>query len=77
LVSSRSSRSQADPRVGLLVIVAGLSGFLRPGPTEPKNPFSGRPAVLAALVHVPGFVMMREPSIASPAAEQRRSDSPP
>ncbi|MCW2930938.1 MAG: hypothetical protein JWM19_1900 [Actinomycetia bacterium] len=43
-------RTQADPRVGLLVNVAGLYGFFRPGPTEPKNLFSGWPAVLAALV---------------------------
>jgi hypothetical protein len=50
LASSRSSRSQADPRVGLLVIVAGLHGFFRPGPTEPKHLFSRWPAKLAALV---------------------------
>jgi hypothetical protein len=43
-------RAQADPRVGLLVNVAGLYGFFRPGPAEPKNLFSGWPAVLAALV---------------------------
>jgi hypothetical protein len=43
-------RTQADPRVGLLANVAGLYGFFRPGPTEPKNLFSGWPAVLAALV---------------------------
>ncbi len=43
-------RTQADPRVGLLVNVAGLYGFFRPEPTEPKNLFSGWPAVLAALV---------------------------
>ena len=43
-------RTQADPRVGLLVNVAGLYGFFRPGPTEPKNLFSGWPAVLAALM---------------------------
>ncbi|HEY6789651.1 MAG TPA: hypothetical protein VI365_20315 [Trebonia sp.] len=43
-------RTQADPRVGLLVNVAGLYGFFRPGPTEPKNLFSGWPAVLAALL---------------------------
>ncbi len=45
-------RTQADSRVGLLVNVAGLYGFFRPGPTEPKNLFSGWPAVLAALVLV-------------------------
>jgi hypothetical protein len=50
LASSRSSHSQADPRVGLLVNVAGLCGFLRPAPTEPKNLFSAWPAVRAALV---------------------------
>jgi hypothetical protein len=43
-------RTQGDPRVGLLVNVAGLYGFFRPGPTEPKNLFSGWPAVLAALM---------------------------
>jgi hypothetical protein len=43
-------RTQGDPRVGLLVNVAGLYGFFRPGPTEPKNLFSGWPAVLAALL---------------------------
>jgi hypothetical protein len=45
-------RTQADPRLGLLVNVAGLYGFFRPGPTEPKNLFSGWPAVLAALILV-------------------------
>ena len=48
--SSAAYRTQADPRLGLLVNVAGLYGFFRPGPTEPKNLFSGWPAVLAALV---------------------------
>jgi hypothetical protein len=43
-------RTRADPRVGLLVNVAGLYGFFRPGPTEPKDLFSRWPAVLAALV---------------------------
>jgi len=43
-------RTRADPRVGLLVNVAGLYGFFRPGPTEPKNILSGWPAVLAALL---------------------------
>ena len=43
-------RTQADPRVGLLANVAGLYGFFRPGPAEPKNLFSGWPAVLAALL---------------------------
>ena len=43
-------RTRGDPRVGLLVNVAGLYGFFRPGPTEPKNLFSGWPAVLAALL---------------------------
>jgi len=32
------------------VNVAGLYGFFRPAPTEPKNLFSRWPAVLAALV---------------------------
>jgi hypothetical protein len=43
-------RTRGDPRFGLLVNVAGLYGFFRPGPTEPKNLFSGWPAVLAALL---------------------------
>ena len=43
-------RTRADPRVGLLVNVAGLYGFFRPGPTEPKNLYSGWPAVFAALM---------------------------
>ena len=43
-------RTQADPRVGLLVNVAGLYGFFRLGPIEPKNLFSGWAAVLAAMV---------------------------
>jgi hypothetical protein len=45
-------RTQGDPRVGLFVNVAGLYGFFRPGPAEPKNLFSGWPAVLAALLVV-------------------------
>jgi len=45
-----SYRTRADPRVGLLVNVAGLYGFFRPGPTEPKDLFSRWPAILAALV---------------------------
>jgi hypothetical protein len=45
-------RTQSDPRVGLFVNVAGLYGFFRPGPTEPKNIFSGWPAILAALLVV-------------------------
>jgi hypothetical protein len=51
-------RTQADPRVGLLVNVAGLYGFFRTGPTEPKNLFSGWPAVLAALmlIVIAGYV---------------------
>ena len=43
-------RTRADSRVGLLANVAGLYGFFRPGPTEPKNLFSGWIAVLAALL---------------------------
>ena len=43
-------RTQGDPRVGLLVNVAGLYGFFRPGPAEPKDLFSGWPALLAALL---------------------------
>jgi hypothetical protein len=45
-------RTQPDPRLGLLVNVAGLYGFFRPGPIEPKNLLSGWPAVLAALLLV-------------------------
>jgi hypothetical protein len=43
-------RTQADPRVGLLANVAGLYGFFRPGPTEPKDIFTRWPAILAALL---------------------------
>lgn len=43
-------RTQGDSRLGLLLNVAGLYGFFRPGPVEPKNLFSGWPAVLAALL---------------------------
>jgi hypothetical protein len=50
LAQLSSYRTQADPRLGLLVNVAGLYGFFRPGPTEPKNLISGWPAILAALV---------------------------
>jgi hypothetical protein len=45
-------RTQGDPRVGLFANVAGLYGFFRPGPVEPKNVFSGWPALLAALLVV-------------------------
>jgi hypothetical protein len=58
-------RTQADPRVGLLVNVAGLYGFFRPGPTEPKNLFSGWPAVLAALmlISAAGYAaVLRDPA---------------
>jgi hypothetical protein len=47
--SSRSSRSQADPRVGLLVNVIGFFGFFHPGRTKPQHLLSSWPAVLAAL----------------------------
>ena len=43
-------RTQADPRVGLLVNLAGLYGFFRQGPVEPKDFFSRWPAILAALL---------------------------
>jgi hypothetical protein len=58
-------RTQADPRLGLLVNVAGLYGFFRPGPTEPKNLLSGWPAVLAALLLVVAIgytVVLRDPA---------------
>jgi hypothetical protein len=45
-----SYRTRADPRVGLVVNVAGLYGFFRQGPIEPKDLFSRWPAILAALV---------------------------
>jgi hypothetical protein len=47
-----SYRTQADPQLGLLANVAGLYGFFRPGPTEPKDLLSGWIAVLAALLLV-------------------------
>ena len=50
LLQLTAYRTQGDPRVGLLVNVAGLYGFFRPGPAEAKNLFSGWPAVLAVLV---------------------------
>jgi hypothetical protein len=50
LLQLTSYRTRADPRLGLLVNVAGLYGFFRPGPAEPKDFFSRWPAVLAALV---------------------------
>jgi hypothetical protein len=50
LAQLASYRTRADPRIGLLVNVAGLYGFFRPGPAEPKDFFSRWPAVLAALV---------------------------
>lgn len=43
-------RTRTDPRAGLLVNVAGLYGFFRPGPLEPKDLFSRWPALLAALL---------------------------
>jgi len=58
-------RTQADPRLGLLVNVAGLYGFFRPGPTEPKNLLSGWPAVLAALLVVAALgyaAVLRDPA---------------
>ena len=58
-------RTQADPRLGLLANVAGLYGFFRPGPTEPKNLLSGWPAVLAALLLVVALgysVVLRDPA---------------
>jgi hypothetical protein len=60
LAQLTSYRTRADPRVGLLVNVAGLYGFFGPGPTEPKNLFSGWPAVLAALMLIVavGYVAM-------------------
>ncbi len=58
-------RTQADPRLGLLVNVAGLYGFFRPGPTEPKNLLSGWAAVLAALLLVTALgyaAVLRDPA---------------
>jgi hypothetical protein len=58
-------RTQADPRLGLLVNVAGLYGFFRPGPTEPKDILSGWPAVLAALLAVVAIgyaAVLRDPA---------------
>jgi len=49
LTQLTSYRTRADPRVGLLVNVAGLYGFFRPGPVEPKDLFTRWPAILAAL----------------------------
>jgi hypothetical protein len=60
-----SYRTQADPRLGLLANVAGLYGFFRPGPTEPKNLLSGWAAVLAALLLVAALgygAVLRDPA---------------
>jgi hypothetical protein len=59
-------RTQGDPQLGLLVNVAGLYGFFRPGPIEPKNLLSGWPAVLAALLLVAAFgyaAVLRDPAL--------------
>ncbi len=45
-------QTRADPRLGLLANLAGLYGFFRIGPADPKGYFSGWPAVLAALLVV-------------------------
>ena len=50
LTQLNAYRTRADPRVGLMVNVAGLYGFFSQGPTEPKDLFSRWPAILAALV---------------------------
>jgi hypothetical protein len=50
LTQLASYRTRADPRVGLVVNVAGLYGFFSQGPTEPKDLFDRWPAILAALV---------------------------
>ena len=58
-------RTQPDPQLGLLVNVAGLYGFFRPGPIEPKNLLSGWPAVLAALLLVVAIgyaAVLRDPA---------------
>ena len=58
-------RTQGDPRFGLLVNVAGLYGFFRPGPTEPKNVLSGWPVVLTALLLVVAIgyaAVLRDPA---------------
>lgn len=60
-----SYRTRADPRVGLLVNVAGLYGFFRPGPAEPKDVYSRWPAVLATLLLIAaaGYVAaLRDPA---------------
>src|SRR5258708_456657 len=50
LTQLNAYRTRADPRVGLMVNVAGLYGLFRPCPIEPKDLFSRWPAILAALV---------------------------
>jgi hypothetical protein len=54
-------RTRGDPRLGLLVNVAGLNGFWREGPRLPKNDFPGWPIALAAVlaVCVVGFLATR------------------
>jgi hypothetical protein len=58
-------RTQGDPQLGLLVNVAGLYGFFRPGPIEPKNLLSGWPAVLVAVLLVVAIgyaAVLRDPA---------------
>ena len=65
LAQLAADRTPADPRFGLLVSVAGLYGFFRPGPIEPKNLISGWPAVLAALLLVVAIgyaAVLRDPA---------------
>ena len=60
-----SYRTRADPQLGLLINVAGLYGFFRPGPIEPKNLLSGWAVLLAALLVVVAVgytVGLRDPS---------------
>ncbi len=51
-------RTASDPSLGLFANVAGLYGFWRQGPVEPKDLISGWPALLAAIlvVAVYGYV---------------------
>ena len=66
-------RTQADPRVGLLVNVAGFYGFFRQGPTEPKDLISRWPAVLAALMQT---VTLGYVAVLRDAAQARRAGHP-
>jgi hypothetical protein len=50
--------TSSDPRFGLFVNVAGLYGFWRPGPVEPKNLIAGWPILLIGILVVVAIGMI-------------------